>query len=61
MKRLVPLLLLILVAGYAFAGTGSDVASQVLAEEVTLERIAAVALAVLIVTGLSRIRRPSAS
>lgn len=57
MKRIIPVLLLILVAGYAFAGSGSDTAGQVLAEEVTLDRIAAVALAVLILTGLSRIRR----
>ncbi len=57
MKRLIPVLLLILVAGYAFAGSGSMTASHVLAEEVTLERVAAVALALLIVAGLSRIRR----
>jgi len=57
MKRFAPLLLIILVAGYAFAGSGSTVASHVLAEEVTLERVAAVALAVLILAGLSRQRR----
>ena len=57
MKRIIPVLLLILVAGYAFAGSGSGTAGHVIAEELTLERVAAVALAMLILTGLSRIRR----
>lgn len=56
MTRLFPaLLLLVLLAGHAVAG--SPAADHAPVAAVTLERVAAVALTVLLVLGLARLRR----
>ncbi len=56
MTRLIPaLLVFVLIAGHALAGSPS--ADHAPTSAVTLERIAAVALAALLVLGLARLRR----
>ena len=56
MIKFAPLLMLLLVAGHALAGSGAT-ASHAPVEPVALERIATVALALLLVLGLARLQR----
>ncbi len=56
--KLVPILLTVVVAGYALAGSGSVTASHAVGESAPFERIATVALALLLLAGLSRLHRP---
>ena len=56
MRFVLPILFVAILAEHAIAG-GSAAADHVPGETATLERIAAVALAVLLVFGLARLRR----
>ena len=55
--KLTPVVMIVLMAGYALAGTGTGVADHAPIEHATLERIATVALAMLLLLGLSRLHR----
>jgi hypothetical protein len=55
--KVVPVLLTVVVAGYALAGSGSATASHAVSEGASFERIATVALTLLLLAGLSRLHR----
>lgn len=55
--KIAPILMVVLMAGYAVAGNGTGVADHAPLEHATLERIATVALAMLLLLGLSRLHR----
>ncbi len=55
--KVVPILMVVLMAGYSIAGTGTGIADHAPVEHATLERIATVALAMLLLLGLSRLHR----
>jgi len=56
MRSLLPILMILLLAGHAIAG-GSAAADHAPAQGAHLERIAGIMLALLLVLGLARLRR----
>jgi hypothetical protein len=56
-RGVTPILLLLLVAGHAIAGSGSAAASHAGEGPLSVERIAGIALTVLLVLGLAGLKR----
>lgn len=57
MRGVTPILLLLLVAGHAIAGSGSASASHLGEGPFSIERIAGIALTILLVLGLTGLKR----